>query len=86
MQNEWQTKQQDMLFVKEVISHFGGSDHLIGIFEIGFNEDGEPQQVRLSEWLNILTQHFQRRYGDEKAEYIIRKVISESVISGNTLH
>lgn len=84
--DEWQTKQEDMLFVKEVISHFGGDEHLIGIFEIGFSETGELQKIRLSEWVQLLTQHFQFRYGKEKADFIMRKVISESFIADNTVH
>lgn len=86
MNDEWQTKQQDMLFVQDVISEFGGDEHLIGIFEIGLTDSGEVKHVRIAEWVQVLTQYFQRRYGYEQAEYIMKKILSESLIGENTLH
>jgi hypothetical protein len=86
MKDEWLTKQLDMLFVKDVITEYGGDQHLIGIFEVGLNEDGELKQVRLSEWVQVLTQYFNRRYGIEKAENIMKKLLSESLIGDNTIH
>lgn len=84
--DEWQTRQEDMLFVKEVISHFCGDEELIGVFEVGFTEQGELKHVRLSEWVQLLTQHFNLRYGSEKADFIMRKVISENFVADNTVH
>lgn len=86
MNNEWQPKPQDMLFVQDVISEYGGDEHLIGIFEVGLSETGEVKQVRIAEWVQIVTQYFQRRYGHKQAEHIMKKILSESLIGGNTIH
>ena len=85
MNDKWQTKSQDMLFVQDVISEFGGDEHLIGIFEVCLTEKGEVN-VRIAEWVQVLSQYFQRRYGYDQADYIMKKILSESLIGENTIH
>tara|TARA_B110000879_G_scaffold196253_1_gene265721 strand:+ start:346 stop:606 length:261 start_codon:yes stop_codon:yes gene_type:complete len=86
MNNEWQTKQQDMLIARDVIAQFGGDNHFIGIFEMGMDDEGNLKEVRLSEWVLVLTRHFRRRYGQKEGDFVMKKIISESFVDGHTLH
>lgn len=86
MNQEWLTKAQDLSEFEEITALFGGEEKLLGIFDIGTDLMGNIHKVGLSEWVLVVIKHFRERYGKDKGDFVIKKVISSSIINNKTIH
>lgn len=86
MKQDWSTKKQDMYIAKEVISQYGGDEGLLGIFEVLTDSKGNVSEVRLAEWVKVLVNHYRTIYGEEKGDFVMKKVVSSCLINGKTIH
>ncbi len=83
---EWLTENKDMHVAREVISQYGIDEAVGAIFEMQVDFDGNVQQVKLSEWVLVLTKYFRTCYGDEQGDMIMQKVISSCIVNGHQIH
>ena len=86
MNQEWLTQNQDMNIAREIINQYGGDDSLLGIFEVEMDPEGKILNVKLSEWVVVLTQYFRKRYGEDSGDSVMKRVMSLCMINDQTIH
>ncbi|MGQ3890547.1 hypothetical protein [Legionella sp. CNM-4043-24] len=88
MNQNWPTKDKDMLIAEQVIEEYAtqvDSDTL-GLFEVVHNHQERHMGFRLANWVTTLARHFVSAYGPEQGDYVTRKVVTRCLINGQTLH
>ena len=84
--DDWGTKSEDLYVTRQVIAEFGGDETLLGIFEVVTDEHGQFQTARLAEWVCVLIKHFRNLYGESEGDQIMKRVVSNCLIDGQTIH
>lgn len=85
MPNEWSTSSYDLYVARQVISQHTNEDKPLGIFEIVLSENGQ-NRVFLAEWVKILRDFYHYTYGEEQGEFVMRKVVTTCLTTGETIH
>lgn len=85
MKKDWLTSTQDLYVARQIINRFRQDDKTLGIFEVVSSDEGKDQ-VFLSEWVMILTEHFRKIYGLEQGDFVMRKIVSKCLINGEQVH
>lgn len=87
MQNDWPTKEKDLLVAQTIIErHLDLNEgEPLGIFDVIVNR-GEKVGIQLSDWVVELSEHFSQQYGSEKGNKVIQKVLTGCLLKGETIH
>lgn len=84
MKTDWPTKERDIAAAEAIISAFSDERQLLGIFELRHNQ--QSVQIQLADWLLALITHFREIYGHKKGDLVIKKLVTEFLVAGNTRH
>lgn len=88
MNNNWPTRDRDLyvtsLFMREYAKEQDAES--LGLFELVVDEQEKSMNLRLSQWVIALAQHFNSLYGAEQGDYVTRQVISRCILQGQTIH
>ena len=88
MSQEWSTEESDLHSAALIIdSHADNPEgQPLGLFEMVVSNKTEALDLRLSNWVLALSQHFSDLYGDEQGDFVTRKIVSRCLTSGETVH
>ncbi len=87
MSVKWPTKENDLRYAETVIQKHTelNEGRPLSLFEV-FLEEDRPIDLRVSDWLLELSEHYQEEYGDDQGEFITCQVISTCITRGQTIH
>lgn len=87
MKNDWPTKDDDLdMLAATIDKHIDLNDgEPVGLFEIAV-EDGERVGIRMSPWVDELAENLSERYGLEDGMIVMKRVLSQCLINGSTVH
>lgn len=88
MSQNWPTKDHDLRIAAKVIEEYAehASSPTLGLFELVLNAEKKRMAFRVANWVMTLAHHFSNQYGTEQGTFVLRKVISNCFVSGQTLH
>lgn len=59
---------------------------MLSLFELFVDLKEKQMDFRLSAWVTALVDHFKSLYGEEKGEWVARRIISYYIRDNETLH
>lgn len=88
MKKKWLTKEKDMHLAQMFMEEYARMHQVevLGLVEVFLNQSQKRMDFRVSNWITALAEKFNEMYGAEKADYIIRKVITDCMVKEQTLH
>lgn len=88
MNQNWPTKEKDLLVAEKIIEEYAESvdSKALGLFEVVHRPDDRQMAFRLANWVLTLAKYFISTYGAEQGDFVTRKVVTNCLINGETLH
>ncbi len=89
MQKYWPTEFNDMVEAQSIIERYLAVREVVSldIMEITFDkEKQELIDIKLPEWVSLLSDHFENEYGLKQGQLITEKVITRILLRGETIH
>ncbi len=86
--HEWQTMEKDISVAHDVLARHHDLDEghpSIYLQEATIYLEGSVR-VRQADWVIELRERYERQYGEEKGDEILRRVLSAFITFGNTIH
>ncbi len=85
--SEWFLSEQDLEALELITSrHLEKSDGgPLGVFEVKVGLH-EKIDINMSEWMSDVFDYFTKQYGKEVATNFMKKMVSDSIIAGETIH
>ncbi len=87
MTDKWLTKENDLHYAESIIQKYMelNEGRPLSLFEV-IIEEARPIDLRISEWLQELSEHYEAKYGADQGEFITCQVVSSCITHGQTIH
>lgn len=85
----WPTEQQDLQAAAKIINyHVERNEGVpLGLIEVAVHRTvGKGVEIRLSDWMREIIQHFRKQYGNEQGREVAAKVITRILLKDETIH
>ena len=88
MNKSWPTKEDDMQIATVIMEEYARKKETttISLFELVVDEQEKRMDFRLADWVLVLALQFKEMYGVNQGDEVIRLVISQCLIQGQTMH
>lgn len=85
--SEWSLSEKDIEVLELITSrHLEKNEgQPLGIFEVKIGLH-EKIDIKMSEWMSEIFDYFVKQYGQKFATQFIKKMVSDSIIGGETIH
>jgi len=83
--NDWPTKEKDMEVAVRIIKGYGWDEEL-ALCEIIIQQNKEAGNLQIAEWVLAINDYFKEKYGKKQGEIIAKRVVTECMTNGNTVH
>lgn len=85
--NKWPTKNKDMQIAHVIMEEYADENNSsLGLFELFVDEKAKQMNFRLANWVRVLNVQFTSMYGQNHGDYVTRRVLSDCIRHGNTIH
>lgn len=88
MNENWPTKDKDLYIAKLIMDQYAfiHDRHALGLFELVVNQKNKCMNFQLSSWVILLAEHFKSVYGANDGDRITRKILTNYITVGYTIH
>lgn len=84
---KWLTRETDMQIAGLIIEEYASDEgNTLGLFELVVNEREKKMNFRIAHWVRMLTEQFTFMYGENQGDYVTRRVLSDCLRHGSTIH
>lgn len=84
---KWPTRETDMEIANMIMEEYANDENnTLGLFELVVDEQQKKMNFQIADWVDILTQQFSVMYGPNQGDYVVRRVLSDCIRHGQTIH
>ena len=88
MSDNWPTREKDLYIAQLIMEQYAliHDRQSLGLFELVVNSKEKCMNFQLSAWVVTLAEHFKLTYGPCDGDLITRKILTNYIALGHTIH